>query len=52
MEAAPVVGPLEALAGNSVEGARDRARPWLLAPVDLQAVKACGVTFAARCSSA
>ena len=47
MEAAPVVGPLEALAGNSVEGARDAGRPWLLAPADLQAVKASGVTFVA-----
>ena len=47
MKAAPVVGPLEALAGNSVEGARDAGRPWLLAPADLQAVKASGVTFVA-----
>jgi fumarylacetoacetate (FAA) hydrolase family protein len=36
--------PLAALA-NSAHGARDPARPWLLAPVDLQAVKACGVTY-------
>ena len=34
------------LAGNAVE-APDPARPWPLAPCDLQAVKACGVTFAA-----
>jgi fumarylacetoacetate (FAA) hydrolase family protein len=47
MKAAPAVGALEALAGNSVEGARDPARPWLLAPADLQAVKASGVTFVA-----
>ncbi|HEX6080588.1 MAG TPA: fumarylacetoacetate hydrolase, partial [Methylomirabilota bacterium] len=47
LKAAPVVGALEALAGNSVEGARDAARPWLLAPADLQAVKASGVTFVA-----
>ena len=32
---------------NSVEGARDRTKPWLLAPCDLQAVKASGVTFIA-----
>ena len=38
---------LEALAANSVEGARDGARPWLLAPADLHAVKASGVTFVA-----
>ena len=25
---------------------RDRGKPWLLAPIDLQAVKAAGVTFA------
>ncbi len=47
LEAAPAVGALEALAGNSVEGARDAGRPWLLAPADLQAVKASGVTFVA-----
>jgi fumarylacetoacetate (FAA) hydrolase family protein len=34
----------EALA-NSPHTARDPARPWLLPPVDLQAVKACGVTY-------
>ena len=31
--------------------ARDPAKPWLLAPIDLQAIKAAGVTFAPRCSS-
>ncbi|WP_064685233.1 fumarylacetoacetate hydrolase family protein [Rhizobium bangladeshense] len=39
------VGSLEEVAGNST-GAPDTARPYLLAPADLQAVKACGVTFA------
>ncbi|MBX4925327.1 fumarylacetoacetate hydrolase family protein [Rhizobium binae] len=39
------VGSLEEIAGNST-GAPDTARPYLLAPADLQAVKACGVTFA------
>ena len=38
---------LDELAANSVEGHRDPARPWLLAPTDLQAVKASGVTFIA-----
>ena len=33
------------LANTPVEG-RDRSRPWLLSPLDLQAVKAAGVTFA------
>ena len=33
-----------ALLGNSGEG-RDAGRPWLLAPVDLQPIKASGVTF-------
>ena len=37
---------LELLA-NSQPGMRDVARPWLLAPCDLQVVKAAGVTFAA-----
>jgi fumarylacetoacetate (FAA) hydrolase family protein len=36
---------LEALLANSVEATRDTTQPWLLAPIDLQAVKAAGVTF-------
>ncbi|ULR42368.1 fumarylacetoacetate hydrolase family protein [Rhizobium sp. K102] len=39
------VGSLEEVAGNSM-GTPDKERPYLLAPADLQAVKACGVTFA------
>ncbi|MFP3680605.1 fumarylacetoacetate hydrolase family protein [Pseudomonas sp. SIMBA_041] len=31
---------------NSDATVRDETRPWLLAPIDLQAVKAAGVTFA------
>lgn len=38
---------VEDLLANSQPGARDTARPWLLAPCDLQVVKAAGVTFAA-----
>jgi fumarylacetoacetate (FAA) hydrolase family protein len=34
------------LIGNSVAAQRDDGMPWLLAPVDLQSIKACGVTFA------
>ena len=33
------------LANTPVDG-RDAAQPWLLAPIDLQAIKAAGVTFA------
>src|SRR5215510_1386460 len=44
---APPLGRLDALLANSVERSRDRSRPWLLAPCDLQAVKASGVTFIA-----
>ncbi|WGF87568.1 fumarylacetoacetate hydrolase family protein [Marinivivus vitaminiproducens] len=40
------IGAVEDLLANSVEHGRDATRPWLLAPVDLQALKACGVTFA------
>jgi len=47
IKGAPVVTGIEALVSNSVEGGRDAARPWLLAPCDLQAVKASGVTFVA-----
>ncbi len=34
------------LAANSFEARRDLGKPWLLAPFDLQPVKAAGVTFA------
>ena len=47
IKGAPVAGRLDDLVSNSVEGHRDRSRPWLLAPCDLQAVKASGVTFVA-----
>ena len=40
------LAPLDAVAANSREADRDPAEPWLLAPCDLQAIKACGVTFA------
>ncbi|SIQ51198.1 fumarylacetoacetate hydrolase family protein [Pseudacidovorax sp. RU35E] len=38
---------VEALLDNSRAEGRDPALPWLLAPCDLQVVKAAGVTFAA-----
>jgi fumarylacetoacetate (FAA) hydrolase family protein len=47
VKAAPRLTSLEALVANSVEGSRDPSRPWLLAPADLHAVKASGVTFVA-----
>lgn len=37
---------VDELLANSLPGTRDVRRPWLLAPCDLQAVKASGVTFA------
>jgi fumarylacetoacetate (FAA) hydrolase family protein len=40
------LGTLDGVLGASVEGAGDFSRLHLLAPCDLQAVKACGVTFA------
>ena len=40
------VGALDAVLANSAAGHQDPARPFLLAPCDLQAIKACGVTFA------
>nr|HEV8009492.1 fumarylacetoacetate hydrolase family protein [Bradyrhizobium sp.] len=39
------IGPVEAIAANSFEAGRVATRPYLLSPVDLQAVKASGVTF-------
>jgi fumarylacetoacetate (FAA) hydrolase family protein len=40
------VGDLAALLADTPPDGRDPAKPWLLAPVDLQSVKAAGVTFA------
>jgi fumarylacetoacetate (FAA) hydrolase family protein len=42
----PRLGSFEELLANTGAEERDRHRPWLLAPVDLQALKAAGVTFA------
>ncbi|MFL5168818.1 MAG: fumarylacetoacetate hydrolase family protein [Microvirga sp.] len=39
------VGALSDILANTPPDGRDRARPWLLAPLDLQAIKAAGVTF-------
>lgn len=40
------LGPVAAILANAAPDTRDPARPWLLAPTDLQALKAAGVTFA------
>ncbi len=40
------IGDLDALAANTPPDRRDPKKPWLLAPVDLQTLKAAGVTFA------
>lgn len=39
------LGSLGAILANTFPDTRDRSKPWLLTPVDLQAVKAAGVTF-------
>jgi fumarylacetoacetate (FAA) hydrolase family protein len=44
---APRIAPLVSVIDNSWEPTRDPTRPWLLAPCDLQPVKASGVTFVA-----
>jgi fumarylacetoacetate (FAA) hydrolase family protein len=41
-----LVGSLDALLANTRPDTRDIAKPWFLAPIDLQAIKAAGVTFA------
>ncbi len=43
----PRVGALAAVLANSAPDARAADVPWLLAPCDLQAIKASGVTFVA-----
>ena len=40
------IGSLAAVLANTPIDARDAGKPWLLSPLDLQAVKAAGVTFA------
>ena len=41
----PIASLADVLA-NTPRTARDQRKPWLLAPIDLQAIKAAGVTFA------
>jgi len=43
----PQLLSLQELLANADATTRDTKRPWLLAPIDLQAVKASGVTFVA-----
>jgi fumarylacetoacetate (FAA) hydrolase family protein len=40
------LGELGVILRNTPPDSRDRGKPWLLAPIDLQAIKAAGVTFA------
>jgi fumarylacetoacetate (FAA) hydrolase family protein len=42
----PSLGSVSAIMANTPPESRDASKPWLLAPVDLQALKAAGVTFA------
>ncbi|HSC98891.1 MAG TPA: fumarylacetoacetate hydrolase, partial [Casimicrobiaceae bacterium] len=41
----PSIGSLARALANSARDQRELADPWLLAPCDLQAIKAAGVTF-------
>ena len=47
LAAAPgrTIGTVASLIENAEPAHRDPSRPWLLAPIDLQAIKASGVTF-------
>ncbi len=40
------IGSLDDILANTPREKRDTAKPWLLSPIDLQAIKAAGVTFA------
>jgi fumarylacetoacetate (FAA) hydrolase family protein len=44
---APVIAETAAVLANSAQERRDPAQSWFLAPCDLQAIKAAGVTFVA-----
>lgn len=48
LRAAPgeAVAPIAEILANTPPDGRDTSRPWLLSPLDLQVVKAAGVTFA------
>ena len=39
------IGRLHDVLANTAPDSRDRTKPWLLTPIDLQAIKAAGVTF-------
>jgi fumarylacetoacetate (FAA) hydrolase family protein len=41
----PMALDLPAALANAQHAARDHAKPWLLAPIDLQVIKAAGVTY-------
>jgi fumarylacetoacetate (FAA) hydrolase family protein len=41
-----LIGSLDAILSNTPPDSRDSSKPWLVAPIDLQAIKAAGVTFA------
>jgi fumarylacetoacetate (FAA) hydrolase family protein len=43
--AGPRIGTLDEILANTAPESRDPRKPWLLAPIDLQAIKAAGVTF-------
>jgi fumarylacetoacetate (FAA) hydrolase family protein len=47
MGGAPALGRVDDVIANSLEGRRDPSRPWMLAPCDLHAVMASGVTYVA-----
>ena len=40
------LGAVSEILANTAPDTRDKSKPWLLAPIDLQAIKAAGVTFA------
>jgi fumarylacetoacetate (FAA) hydrolase family protein len=42
----PVIGQTSDILANTPPDTRDDSKPWFLAPIDLQAIKAAGVTFA------
>ena len=41
----PSLGSVDALLANTAADVRNATKPWLLSPIDLQVVKAAGVTF-------
>ena len=42
---AKLIGNFDTIMANTISTERDQTKPYFLSPIDIQAIKACGVTF-------